>query len=508
MPFKQFILAGFILLKLVLQYQLVSPVYELHRDEFLHLDLGHHLAWGYRSVPPFTAWVSALIGILGNSEFWVKFFPALFGALTILVVWKTIEVLKGNLFALVLGSGAVLCSALLRLNTLYQPNSFDALCWTTLYFLVIKYLSTRRVQWLYWAAVAFALGFLNKYNIVFLVLGLLPALLLTSQRHLFLTRHMGISILLALLLIAPNLVWQYQHQFPVITHLNELAETQLVNVDPWSFLRSQLLFYFGSILVIFAGLYALLTYPPFIPFKPFFAAFVFTLGIFVFLKAKDYYAIGLYPVYLAFGAVYLEERLQGGWARYFKPVLIALPLVFLLLTYQWIFPVRHPEYIHAHGQDFQRLGLLRWEDGKDHVLPQDFADMLGWKELAAKVDSAYLQSPAQEQTLVLCDNYGQAGAINYYTRQNIRAVSFNGDYIDWFDLSKNYKHLIRIKNARERLEELQETAPYFQSARITGAIANSYAREFGTTVFLFTYTKTDINERIKTELEEALKQKE
>jgi hypothetical protein len=74
--------------------------------------------------------------------------------------------------------------------------------------------------------------------------------------------------------------------------------------------------------------------------------------------------------------------------------------------------------------------LLRWEDGKDHLLPQDFADMLGWKELALKVDSAYLKLPNKDNTLILCDNYGQAGAINFYTRQKLRAVSFNADYIE------------------------------------------------------------------------------
>src|SRR5690606_234240 len=97
------------------------------RDEYLHLDLGQHLAWSYLSVPPVTSWISYIIYLLGNSIFWVKFFPALFGALTILVIWKTIEELKGNLFALVLGATCILFSALLRLNTLYQPNSLDVL---------------------------------------------------------------------------------------------------------------------------------------------------------------------------------------------------------------------------------------------------------------------------------------------------------------------------------------------------------------------------------------------
>jgi hypothetical protein len=135
-------LSGFILLKFFLQYFLLSADYDLQRDEYLHLDQAHHLAWGYLSVPPFISWISYIIYLLGNSVFWIKFFPALFGALTIFVVWKAIEELNGNYFALILGATCVLFSALLRLNTLYQPNSFDVLCWTMLYFIIVKFINT------------------------------------------------------------------------------------------------------------------------------------------------------------------------------------------------------------------------------------------------------------------------------------------------------------------------------------------------------------------------------
>ena len=124
---KTIILSLFIILKFVLQYVLLSPEYDLQRDEYLHLDQAHHLAWGYLSVPPVTSWFSYLIFLLGNSVFWVKFFPALFGVLTLVIVWKTIETLKGNLYALILGSTCVVFSCLLRLNMLYHPNSLDVL---------------------------------------------------------------------------------------------------------------------------------------------------------------------------------------------------------------------------------------------------------------------------------------------------------------------------------------------------------------------------------------------
>lgn len=131
---RTIILTFFILLKFVIQFYAINPVYELHRDEFLHLDLGKHLAWGYSSVPPVTAWISFLIQLLGNSVFIIKFIPALFGSLTLVIVWKTIEELKGNLLALILGATCVTFSILIRINTLYQPNSLEYLLWTLFFF--------------------------------------------------------------------------------------------------------------------------------------------------------------------------------------------------------------------------------------------------------------------------------------------------------------------------------------------------------------------------------------
>ncbi len=495
-------LLGFIILKFLVQFFLISPEYDLHRDEFLHLDQANHLAWGYVSVPPVTSWISYLIKLLGNSVFWIKFFPALFGALTILVVWKTIGALGGNGFARSLGAMCVLFSVLLRLNTLYQPNSLDVLAWTTFYSVVINYIHSEKPKWLFIGALILAFGFLNKYNIIFLLIGLLPAVLLTPQRKILAKRSFYTAALVALLLVLPNLVWQYQNDFPVVQHLQELSETQLINVDRWGFLKAQLLFFTGSLFVIILGLYAVLYYEPLKKYKLFFWAFLFTLMVFTFLRAKDYYAIGLYPIYIAFGSVFLGNLLNTGWRRHLRLAVISVPVLFFVPMYMIAFPNRSPDYIVEHGQRYRNLGMLRWEDGKDHLLPQDFADMLGWRELARKVDEVYSKLPNRELVLVLCDNYGQAGAINYYTKQGISAVSFSADYVNWFDLSRPYLHLIRVKSQSEREKELAETGPYFDAALIADSVSNRFAREYGTTIFAFRGARIDINTRIEEELTE------
>lgn len=500
---KRIILTCFIIAKFLLQYHFYNPAYDLQRDEYLYLDQTNHLAWGYVSVPPVTSWISLVISWLGNSVFWVRFFPALFGVLTMVVVWKAIEELKGTLYALILGATCILFSCLLGLNSLYQQNSLDVLAWTTFYFVLIKYIDTQRTKWLFIGAVVFAIGFLNKYNILFLLIGLIPALIFSRQRKLFAKKEFLLAILLALLLILPNLLWQYNNHFPVYDHMKELTARQLVHVNRLDFLKEQTFYFIGSFLIILLALYALLFYAPFKKYRLFVWAMIFTLAVFDYLRAKGYYAIGLYPIYLAFGSVFSGEILKEGRKRYGQPLLIAIPVVFFLLFFNLAFSNPSPAYILKNAKEYQKLGMLRWEDGKDHALPQDNADMLGWKELAHVVDSVYAKFPKTEHTLVLCDNYGLAGAINYYAKNvNHTAVSFNADYINWFNLNSRYDNLIRVKDDDQE-NELKTTSPFFTSAYIAGSITNPLAREYGTTVFVFEKARVDIRGRIEQEIEKT-----
>ena len=498
---KTIILWLFILIKFGLHCVIIGTGYDLHRDEYLHLDQAKHLAWGYLSVPPFTSWISYLILLLGNSVFWVKFFPALFGVLTMVVVWKAIEALKGGLFALILGAAALTFSVLLRINMLYQPSSTDVLFWTLLYFSVLKYIESEDNKWLYLTAAALGFGFLNKYNIIFQVIGLIPALLITPQRKIFVNKHLYFAGITALLIVLPNLIWQFQNNFPVVHHMKLLEKTQLVNVNRLDFLKEQLLFFMGSIFVLVAAFFSFFRYPAFRKYQAFFWAFVFTLFLFTYLKAKGYYAIGLYPIFFAFGAVYLENsfRLKFTWLR---PVAVLLILLLFIPIFRVAFPIDSPAVMSQHSKRYQALGLLRWEDGRDHTLPQDFADMLGWKELAEKVDAAYEKIEDKSHTLVLCDNYGQAGAINYYSRYNIQAVTMNADYINWVPLDEEIKNVILVQSADDDDQDRKKEQPLFKTILRTGKIENQYARERGTSIYALLDAKVSINKILKSDISE------
>lgn len=494
-----------LLLKFILQYRLTDRVYDLHRDEYLHLDLGGHLAWGYLSVPPVTGVISALIHALGGTVFWVKFFPALFGALTIFLVWKTIETLGGDLFACVLGAVCLLFSSLLRMNLLYQPNSLDILCWTALFYTILLYIRSERPRYLYAAAVVFALGFLNKYNICFLAAGFVPALLLTPQRKLFLKKETALAALLVLLLIMPNIIWQVRHHFPVVHHMRELAGTQLVHVERTEFLEHQLLFFTGALFVIVAGLVALIRYSAFRPYRSFAYVMLFVLAAFTYLRAKDYYAVGLYPVYIGFGSVYLSAMLKEGWKRFLKPMALLIPLLLFIPVYRIGFPDKQPVHFIQHPDAYRKFGLLKWEDGREHALPQDFADMLGWKELGRLTDSIFSSLPDSENTLVLCDNYGEAGAVNFYKKNSrLQALSFNADYLYWFRYDRPYRNVILVKEKEDEDPGRRTERPFFDTVYLAARRVNGFAREDSIHIYVLKGARIDVNGRIKEEAERKM----
>jgi hypothetical protein len=47
------------LLKIIIPYFLQNQIYEPHRDEFLYLAEGHHMAWGFMEVPPMLSFCMA-----------------------------------------------------------------------------------------------------------------------------------------------------------------------------------------------------------------------------------------------------------------------------------------------------------------------------------------------------------------------------------------------------------------------------------------------------------------
>lgn len=487
--FRKFINNYWILLlliavKLVLQIVLVNPVYELHRDEFLYLNQADHLAFGYICVPPLTAIFSKLIYLLGGSMFWIRCFPALFGALTIVFTWLIVESLAGSLFAKIMSSCALVFSALLRINILFQPNSFDILTWTIIFYLLIKFIQSEKNKWLWLLSIFIAAGFYNKYNLIFLIAGLAIGFLLTYQRKIFANPSFWKALILSLIILSPNIIWQVTHNFPVFQHMKVLKHNQLDNNTSTGFLRSQIMFFFGSLPIIIMALIAFFSFKSFHPYRFVAISFVTVIGLFAYMKAKDYYAVGIYPVLIAFGSVYIDSILSNKWRTIVLPSLIFFNISIFYFTLKVVYPLYTPTEIRHNAKSFEKMGMLRWEDGKNHNLPQDFADMLGWHEMADKALTAYNMIPAneREKTLVICYNYGQAGALNYYNRKKMaEAYAFNTDYIYWLPQLKKIQNILLVGK-----KPGNDVTGAFKECRLIGVVENEQAREKDTEIYLLT----------------------
>ncbi|NIV92593.1 hypothetical protein GWN42_07245, partial [candidate division KSB1 bacterium] len=420
---------------------ITSSDFGLHRDEFLYMAMGEHLSWGYLEVPPGIAVIAKTSGwLFGKSLAGVRFIPALTGAFTLILTGLIARELSGGRFAQILSALAYLFSLVyLRMNLLFQPVTFDLFCFVLGIYLFTRILKTDKPgYWLLLGAVT-GLGLLNKYTMLLFGFGLAVGLLLTPYRRYFRSKWLWISTAVALIIWLPNLIWQHTHGWPFFEHMRVLSERQLANVEPVTFLLVQVLMNLYAAPIWLIGLYFCLISDDGKRYRPIGWMYVAILVALLFLAGKVYYLAPAYPMLFAAGAVAIEKHIRRTMRTWLKPVITGL----LVLGSATLIPVGVPllsveSMIRYFEFGAKYMGLkeaLRWETGKFHKLPQDYADMLGWQELVAAVAKTYDSLPPEkrEQCAIFASNYGEAGAVDYYhKRYNIpKSISHSGSYWLW-----------------------------------------------------------------------------
>ena len=488
------------LLKIIIPYFLQSPIYEPHRDEFLYLAEGHHMAWGFMEVPPMLSIFAWLTNIFGDSIFWIKLWPSLFGAATFIVAARIVQSLGGKNFAIFLLFLPFIFGVYLRLFFLFQPNTPEVFFWTMIAYSIIRFVQTKSNNWLYVLGVSIGLGMMSKYSVAFFTVSIFIGLLLTKHRTIFLNKHLWYGSFLGLLIFLPNLTWQYNHHFPVIHHMKELQRTQLQYISPLDFLKDQLLMNLPCFFIWLAGLWFVsFTYKGrayrFIGWT-----YLIVIILFLITHGKNYYALGAYPVLFAFGAYHLEQFTLIK-RRALKIVFVVIPFAAGIFFIPVLLPIFSPEKLDNFYKDtgMKNGGALKWEDQKDHPLPQDFSDMLGWEEMAQKVSAAYekLDSNEKKQTILFCDNYGQAGAVNFYAAKYHlpQAYSDNASFLYWLPDSVRIHNLVLVTDDTEEMQH-----PFiknFSSAIVNDSITNTYARERGDLIITLKNANDDFNKMFK-----------
>ena len=471
--------------KLIIHF-LTNTNYELHRDAYLYLAMADHLDFGYLSVPPSIAYVGAVMRFFfGDSVFAVRLAPALIGAASVAVIGMFVRELGGRSWAILIACLAFITSpAFLRSNTLFQPVTFNQFYWLLSSFFILRLFKHRDPKYWYLIFSLWGLAFLNKYSIAFYAFSIVVAFLFSRERNLMLNKYFVQGLGIGFLIAFPNLMWQFRHNWPVVHHMLDLQQSQLIHVTIIDFFTMQILMNFPQIAVWVTGLIFLLCVAPGKEGRIFAYGYLILLFTFIILRGKPYYTLGIYPVLFVAGAVAIEY-FSATRLKFLKFLPVPLMLILLIPILPFSLPILQPEAMAVYGETSRNYGLagaLRWEDGQIHHLPQDYADMIGWEEMAGIVINTYLNLPADEQqnTTIYAENYGEAGAVKYFGKPYglPEPVSFNESFLFWAPDSLNLTTLIYVNN------DTADIAYFFQEIKLMGRLTNPYARERGIPVYL------------------------
>lgn len=484
------------IIKLILPFFLQDSAYQLHRDEYLYLAEAHHMSWGFMEVPPLLSVFAWISNLCGGSMFWVKIWPALFGACTFLLVADIILSLGGKTFAIILGWLPFILDGYMRLFFLFMPNFLDVFFWTLIAFSIIRYIQSQQDKWLYLFGIAIGLGMMGKYSVAFFSVSILAGILLTGQRNIFINKHFYFASIIALLIFLPNLIWQYNHNFPVISHMNELQEEQLKYNSATGFIKSQLFMNLPCVFIWMAGLVYVAFNRTEKSYRLFLWTYFFVIALLILLRGKDYYALGAYPVLFAFGAYQLEKATSNRfrWTRYAMLTFsLALGLYGMPLTMPLAKPATLVRYYEKTG--LNKTGSFKWEDQERHPLPQDFADMIGWKEMALKAEVVYNSLPAEEKkkTFVYCRGYYSAGALNYYRKEAglPEVYSDNASFLFWMPDTYDMKNLILVGHNIPEKDDI--VFQQFEKMTIKDSVNIPLFRENGMKIILYEKGNDSLN---------------
>jgi hypothetical protein len=437
--------------------------YGLFRDELYYLANGEHLGLGYVEHPPLIGWIAWFSrNAFGESLTGLRLLPALAGGITVTLVGLIAREFGGGRFAQAFAAilAAVAPSYVASFGYL-SMNAFDVMFWSAAMLILARLLRTRDFSlWLPFGVVT-GIGLQNKISPIFLGFGLVVGLLVTRDWEPFRDRRLWIGGAVAAAIFLPHLIWQAVHGWPMLAFIENATRYKNLPLSPIEFLSAQGLMMgpLGAAVAV-AGLYFLLISEDGRSFRAVGWCFVAILVLMIFQRAKPYYFSPAYPVAFAAGALVIERvtaRFGRTWSRAAIVALVALSGLGLVPMAKPVLPVeRFVAYQAALGMEPGTSE--RKEVGR---LPQFFADRLGWRELAETVARVHAALPVEDQAraCVFGQNYGQAGAIEFYGRELglPKAISGHNSYHLWGAGDCSGEVMLVMGDDAERLNELFES---------------------------------------------------
>ncbi|MGI5152026.1 glycosyltransferase family 39 protein [Plantactinospora sp. CA-294935] len=372
--------------------------YGYHRDELYFLMLRPD--WGYRDQPPLTPAIARLADALFGGSLWGLRVPATLFVLAALLLAALLArelgggALAQTLAAFGLGTGATT----LIFGHVLLTAGFDLVVWLGIVLCAARALLRDQPRWWLAAGAVLGIGLYNKLLVVLLLIGLGAGLLAVGPRRILAGRWLWAGVALALLIGAPNLVYQLTHELPQADMATALADDRGAESRS-TFVPFQFLLIGPPLAAVWlAGLVGLLRRRPWRPVRALAVAYLVVCVLVLVSGGQHYYSYGLLGALFAAGCVVVADWLGRGRRRLRASVVGAAYLV------------------NALASAVMALPLLPVEVLGDSPVPGinvTAADSVGWPRYVDQVVRAYDELPPADRAaaVVLTANYGEAGAL-------------------------------------------------------------------------------------------------
>ena len=461
--------------------------YDFFRDEFNYLACAHRPAWGYVDQPPLIPWLARLsLVTLGDSLRAIRFLPALFMSLTVVLSAQIARELGGRAFSLICSAVSVIVPPIyLNDGSMLTTNCLEPLLWTgCAYFALLAAKHDQPRYWLWFGVVA-GVGMQEKYSITVFGFGVVIGLLLTEQRRILFNKWIWLGGLAAFLIFLPNLLWNVYYHFPFVQLMHNVrADNRDIVLSPLQyFLQQCLLMQPIAAPLWIAGVLGFFFWPRFHRYRFLGWAYVVSLTVFIVLHGKNYYLSPIYPMLFAAGSVVFEHAIERPRLRWLKPV----SLILMLAAGAWLAPVAMPILPIDRFMTYrENLPLKVPHSEHSHlaaVLPQHYADQFGWHEIVSQVVVAWNRIPPDERSDcgIFAQDYGAAGAIDWYGGKFGLPASLSGHqtWFLWGPRQYSGNCLIVVGDMRKKLESM-----YNQVEFVGNSPDNPYALEKDLPVFI------------------------
>ncbi len=437
--YDRLILIFFLMLKLVISFFPVE--YGIFRDEFYYLAMSENLDFGFLDVPPLAPFLLAIVRLfLGVSYFSLHLLPALSGCLILFISYLIVKKLNGGLFAITL---TLLCITFapqyIATSTYYSYDHLDQLFWILVLYTIILLIKTDdKKYWIYFGIVA-GFGLLSKITILYLGLGIFLAILLTKKRTHLLCWQFWVGGIIAFVIILPYIIWHISKDMIVLEYYKNYSSGKTSGITPIDFLMNHIVTLNPLTLPVWIlGIYYFLFNKEGKKYNLLGIAFLIVSIFCIITKTKYYLLTPVFPVLFAGGAFFIESIILKYKKRYINWI-AGYYLVNILISGIFILPLARPVMSVENFIKFSNLlkfgKQIKYENHELNILPQFFADRFGWEEMVIKIRDVYYSLTDEEKSkcIIIVDNYGEAGAIEYYGKEyNLpKPVSGHLQYYIW-----------------------------------------------------------------------------